>query len=95
MDRDFEWNEAKNRLNIAKHGIDFADVPRMFERSALVRRDDRREYDEERWIALGDLDGGVIVAVYTRRGSRLRIISARKANRRERTIYARALEHIW
>ena len=92
MGWDFEWDEAKNRLNIAKHGIDFVDVPRMLQGPLLVRRDDRGTYGEERWIAMGDLDGGVIVTVYTQRGPRLRIISARRANRRERTIYEQAVE---
>ena len=88
---DFEWDEAKNRLNISKHGIDFLDVPRVFEQPLLVRRDDRRQYEEDRWIAMGVLSGVVIVTVYARRGPRLRIISARRANQRERTIYEQAL----
>ena len=49
----FEWNESKNLSNIQKHGIDFADVPAMFEREMLSRLDDRFDYGEERWIGIG------------------------------------------
>lgn len=82
-----EWDEAKNRENIAKHGIDFADAHRIFERPMLVRLDDRESYGEDRWIALGDLDGIIVVIVFTRREDRIRVISIRKANRRERETY--------
>ena len=82
-----EWDEAKNRENIAKHGIDFADAHRIFERPMLVRLDDRERYGEHRWIAVGDLDGIIVVIVFTRREDRVRVISIRKANRRERETY--------
>jgi len=84
---EFEWDEAKNQQNIAKHGIDFADAQPVFTKPMLVRLDDRMDYGEDRWIALGDLDGVVVVLVYTRRGENIRIISVRKANRDERKIY--------
>lgn len=83
----YEWDAAKNEQNIAKHGIDFADTVRIFEMPMLVRRDDRQEYQEDRWIALGELDDVVVVAVYTHRGDRIRLISVRRANRRERQVY--------
>jgi uncharacterized protein len=56
----YEWDEAKNRENIAKHGIDFADAGRIFDRRLLVRLDDREDYEEERWVALGELDGVIV-----------------------------------
>ncbi len=49
----FEWDEAKNRVNIQKHGIDFADVEDMFNHPMLTLVDDREDYGEERWIGLG------------------------------------------
>lgn len=88
----YEWNEAKNQRNIAKHGIDFADAFRIFEKAMLVRRDDRRDYRDTRWIALGDLNGVVVVLVYTRRRQRVRIISIRRANRRERKVYQERIQ---
>lgn len=87
MAQTYEWDEAKNRQNIAKHGIDFADARWIFQRPVLVRRDDRQDYREDRSIALGELDGVVIVMVFTRRGDHIRIISVRKANRNERKVY--------
>lgn len=83
----YEWDEAKNQRNIAKHGIDFADAFHIVEGPMLVRRDDRRDYKETRWIALGELNGIVVVLVYTRRKRRVRIISIRRANRSERQVY--------
>jgi uncharacterized DUF497 family protein len=57
----------------------------------LVRLDDREYYGEDRWIGLGDLGGLVVVVVFTERGSLTRIISARKADRRERETYQEGL----
>ncbi len=91
MPEGYEWDEAKNRENIAKHGIDFADAHRIFERPMLVRLDDREDYEEDRWMALGDLDGIVVVIVFTQRDDRFRVISIRKANRHERKSYQKGL----
>jgi len=49
----FEWDEAKNRANIRKHGFDFADAEEMFRGFLLVRPDTREDYGEERWIGSG------------------------------------------
>jgi len=87
MPRTYEWDEAKNRENIAKHGIDFADAHRIFEQPVLARGDDREDYREDRWILLGNLDGIIVVLVFTEREDRIRVISLRKADRREREAY--------
>jgi uncharacterized protein len=84
---ELEWDEAKNQHNIAKHGIDFADAHRIFASPMVVRSDDRHEYGEQRWIALGNLDGIIVVLVFTRRGNKTRMISIRKGNKHERQIY--------
>lgn len=90
----FEWDEAKNRLNIRDHKIDFADVPPVFRGPMLVELDDREEYGEDRWVAVGSLGNLVIVVVYTeRRRDTVRIISARKANRFERRRYEQSLKN--
>jgi uncharacterized DUF497 family protein len=86
-----EYDPRKNRANLAKHGIDFETAARIWEGWVFERSDDRRDYREERIIALGAVEGRVVVAVYTWRGTRRRIISARKANGDERKIYATAL----
>ncbi|MBX3331132.1 MAG: BrnT family toxin [Nitrospira sp.] len=83
----FAWDEHKNRLNIEKHGIALSDSEQVFERPLLIRLDERKDYDEPRWIALGNLDGTVVVLVFTRRGNTIRSISMRKGNKHERQIY--------
>ncbi len=80
----FEWDEAKNRANVRKHGIDFADAIDIFNHPYLRAHDDRENYGEERWRALGWMKALVVVVVYTeRQGNTVRVISARKATRRE------------
>ena len=65
---ELEWDEAKNQQNIAKHAIDFVDARRVFSKPLLVRPDEKKDYGEKRWIALGDLNGIVVVLVFTHRG---------------------------
>lgn len=84
---EFEWDPQKNKTNIEKHGIDFHDAFQVFCRPMLKKIDGREDYGEERWIALGELDGAVVVMVYTHRSQKTRIISIRRANRHEREIY--------
>ncbi|MFZ0890154.1 MAG: BrnT family toxin [Candidatus Binataceae bacterium] len=86
----FEWDAAKNAASIAKHGIDFEDAIRIFEGPVLERADQRREYGEMRTIAFGVVDGRELAVVFTMRGGRRRIISARKAHSRERKAYREA-----
>ncbi len=50
---DFEWDEAKRELNLAKHGLDFFDAPNMFELLMLSALDTRHDYGEERWLGIG------------------------------------------
>jgi uncharacterized protein len=81
----FEWDEAKNLVNVRNHRIDFADVPEMFDSPMLIEPDERFDYGEDRWIGIGFLQNGVAVVVWTERQDNIiRIISARKANRYER-----------
>ena len=60
----------------------------VFEGATLTVEDDRRDYGEGRFITIGFLDGVMVVTVWTPRGLRRRIISMRKANERERRLYA-------
>ena len=90
----FEWDDAKNQANIRKHGIDFNDVPELFQQPVLALRDSREDYGEERWINLGRISSLISVVVTTeRQGDVIRIISARKATRREARHYAQTLEN--
>ena len=83
----FEWDKEKNKSNIQKHGIDFSDSIKIFENTMVIKPDERSDYGENRLIGLGQIENIVIVIVYTKRNDRLRIISIRKANRKERKIY--------
>jgi uncharacterized protein len=80
----FEWDEKKNRANQAKHGIPFDILPECFKGPMLVKLDNRLDYGETRWVAIALLSVVPVVIVYTERGQNIRLISARKADRRER-----------
>lgn len=91
MELEFEWDEEKARTNLAKHQVSFLTAAEVFTNELLERVDDREEYGEIRFIALGRVDTAVYRVVFTWRGERLiRIISAQKASRDEREIYHRA-----
>ncbi len=84
---DFEWDINKATENLDKHGIDFADTLTVFEDYNAITIDDPY-YNEERHITIGmDAYGSILVVVYTWRGSNIRIISARKATKKERKYY--------
>lgn len=90
---EFEWDEAKNRRNIEKHGIDFADAQRAFNGPTITREDKRRDYGEVRFQTIGWLDAAlVILVVHTDRMGRTRIISARPAKRHERDTFKATLQ---
>ncbi len=84
----FEWDEAKNRENIAKHGVSFERASRIFEGPVLTAVDDRFEYGEPREISIGLVDGiAYLTVAHTDRDGVTRIISARPATRNERKRY--------
>jgi hypothetical protein len=90
----FEWDEAKNDVNIRKHGIDFVDVIEMFNHPMLTLVDDREDYGEVRWIGIGWLKALMGVVVYTeRKGDVIRIISARKAIKYEVRYYEQSVKN--
>ncbi len=89
----FEWDEAKNRSNIRKHGFDFADAPEVFDGPLLARPDTREDYGEERWIAIGLFRNRIVVLAFAQRAADvIRIISFRKADRDEREAFEKALK---
>ena len=90
----FEWDEEKNRANIQKHGIDFNDAVDVFNHPLLTAHDNREDYGEDRWKALGWVYAVIGVVVYTERvGDVIRIISARKATRQEVKRYEKIIEN--
>ena len=89
----FEWDEAKNRSNIRKHGFDFADAEEMFRGLLIIRPDTDEDYDEERWLGIGMIRGCVAFVAFVKRPpDTIRIISLRKADHEERKQYEKALQ---
>jgi uncharacterized protein len=88
MNAEFEWDDAKAAANLRKHGISFQVATRVFDDLfALVEQDIGQEAGEERFLITRMVNGLIIVVVYTERGERMRIISARKANSYEQRRY--------
>jgi uncharacterized DUF497 family protein len=92
----FEWDPTKERYNIASHRLSFTEACRVFsDRFQLNLYDDDHSDDEERWIVIGEIPVlKIVVVVHTIRQAgddlRARIISARKASKKEQaTYYAR------
>ena len=85
----FIWDRRKNEVNIEKHGLDFTDAYKVFESPMMVSLDERKEYDEDRWIGIGQLDSNrVVVIVFTEpEEDTIRVISFRKATTEERERY--------
>lgn len=84
----FQWDKAKARENYAKHGVSFEVAREVFKDPFAVELlDDRDSYGEDRFILIGKAEGMVLTVVYTERGDRIRLISARRATRHEQDDY--------
>ena len=83
----YTWSESKRRRNLKEHGLDFAVAPDVFEGVTYTFEDDRLEYPEQRFVTLGLLAGVPVSIVHTETADEIRLISFRKATRREITIY--------
>ena len=85
----YEWDEGKNALNIAKHGLDFTDAWRAIEDPRRITfADGRKDYGEERLVTIGRVEEEIVaVACHTDRSGAVRIISLRKASKKERGVY--------
>lgn len=89
----FEWDFGKAAANARKHGVPFELAITAFDDPyALVAPDPKHSVKERREWLIGEADRGIVVVVFTRRdGGRVRrVISARRANRRERRMYEEA-----
>lgn len=83
---EFEWGEEKNRLNQKNHdGISFDEAETVFDDPlAIYSPDDEHSWDEQRLHIIGESAmGEILVVTYTERGSKIRIISARRPTHRE------------
>ena len=89
---EFEWDEQKNIINQQKHSLSFEEAARVFLDPLCLRRQDRYEDGEERWQAIGKVNGiALLLVAHTQReiknGEIIRIISARRATKVERKSY--------
>lgn len=81
------WDEAKRKLNLRKHGIDFRDAESILDNPTVTAEDTRLAYAEQRLVTLGVLNGVVVSMTYTERKDDMRIISIRKALKHETHFY--------
>ncbi|TVR95923.1 MAG: BrnT family toxin [Rhodospirillales bacterium] len=88
---EYEYDEEKSLRNYVDRGIDFDFAARIFDSTYIEIEDRRADYDERRYIVIGPVDGMLFVVVYTWRNGRRRIISARRASKRERNVYRRTI----
>lgn len=84
---EFDYNPAKNRANIEKHGIPLFKANEINLETLHIEQDLRKAYSEDRFIGTGYLDRRLHVMIFTPREGKLRVISLRKANKRERKKY--------
>jgi uncharacterized DUF497 family protein len=81
-------NDENAASNLTKHGVAFSDAKRLFDDIHALHYSDRSmNYEEERFIGIGIVNGFVLTVVYTERDDRIRLISARKATRHEQKAY--------
>ena len=88
---DFEWDSRKAKINAGKHGITFEEASKLFQGHAdyIEIFDESHSNDEDRFIAIGSIFKGLIVVVYVEKTfDFIRIISARKATKREAGLFA-------
>lgn len=88
---EFEWDENKRQTNISKHSVDPVYAALIFEGLTVTRIDNRKDYGEVREISIGLVDGECFVVVHMQRGENIRLISARKGGRDERSAYEASL----
>ena len=81
------WDEAKRKLNIKKHGLDFAGCDAVWDHFTVTREDIRQDYGETRFVCFGLLAGEMVVMVYTERPKGPQVISLRRAEKHETRYY--------
>lgn len=90
---EFVWDEEKNRINKIKHGISFSTAILIFEDPFHIERYDvEHSIDEDRWIGIGIAHPQILFVVFAVKDEHetYRIISARKANAREKQEYSQS-----
>ena len=87
---DIEWDSAKGAANLKKHGVTFEEASTVLLDPLALAQEDALSEEESRWVVIGmSARTRLLTVVYTlRREDRIRLISARKATRREASFYA-------
>ena len=90
----FEWDPAKARMNLRKHGVAFKEAATVFKDPlSITTYDPDHSEEEERSIIFGSSAAGrLLMVAHTDRGDRIRIISARELTRRERRAYEEEIQ---
>ena len=89
----FDWDEAKAERNVAKHGVTFVEAATTWlDPQAIERSDDEHSTTEDRWLRIGSSLRGALLVIWSAERNDddevwIRIIGARRANRRERELY--------
>jgi uncharacterized DUF497 family protein len=84
---EFEWDEAKHARTLRERGIGFDDAARIFPRPVLIWQVSRRDYGEDRFRPVGETDGEIRHVAFPWRGGVMRIISVRRASRKEARLW--------
>ncbi len=86
---EFEWDKSKDAGNLSKHGVSFNEAKTVFEDTLYIIFDDpNHSYSEQRYIIIGEsVQQRILMVAFTERDSKTRLISARKATRKEREDY--------
>jgi uncharacterized protein len=95
MATQYEWDSVKERANVKKHGVSFAEAKAVLESAddCLEIFDEAHSADEDRFITIGPGPGGLLVVVWVERSeTSIRIISARQATTAERIFYQKYIE---
>ena len=92
--KDFEWDEGNIKKNWERHRVSHIECEEVFfNRPIIVKNDEPHSTGEDRYFVLGKTDAGrLLFIVFTLRGNKIRIISARDINRKERKIYEETQE---
>ena len=86
----YEWDDDKNKANKARHRVAFEEAEQFDWEGALVAPDDRQDYGESRFVVVGYIGNRLHVLAFTERADKVRVISLRKANKREEKRYEKA-----
>jgi len=92
--QDFEWDEGNIKKNWERHHVSHIECEEIFfNKPVIVKKDEPHSTSEDRYFALGKTDSDrLLFTVFTLRGNKIRIISARDMNRKERKIYEETQE---